>query len=106
MGSSVGSRRLTNQTLNTYAFTNVQISVLVGILLSDAWIILSKGSKNPRLGFKQSLDKSSCVWSVFMVLFPFCKSLPNVGTSKINSKTHYNLSFYTRSLPCLNEFYG
>ena len=72
IGSSIGFGRLTNQILNMYAFTNIQKSVLVDILLSDAWLNLGKGSKNPRLGFKQSLDKSSYVWNVFMVLFPFC----------------------------------
>ena len=105
MGSSLGSGRLTNQNLNMYAFTYTQRSVLVGILLSDAWLNLSKGGKNPRLGFKQSLDKSSYVWSVFMTLSPFCQSLPKLGTSKRNNKTHYYLNFFTRSLPCLNEFY-
>lgn len=55
MGSGVGSGRLTNQVLNMYAFTNIQRSVLVGILLLDGWLNLGKGSINPRLGFKQSL---------------------------------------------------
>lgn len=88
-----------------YAFTNDQKSVIVGILFSDAWLNLGKGSKNSRLGFKQSLDKSSYVWNVFTILFPFCQSFLNKGISKINNKTFYNLNFFTRSLPCLNEFY-
>jgi hypothetical protein len=44
-----------------YKFTNYQRSVIVGILLSDGWLNLAKGGKNPRLGFKQSFDKSSYV---------------------------------------------
>jgi hypothetical protein len=40
-----------------------------------------------------------------MTLSPFCQSLPKLGTSKRNNKTHYYLNFFTRSLPCLNEFY-
>lgn len=105
MGSGIYSGRLTNQVLNMYKFTNDQRSVLVGILLSDAWLNISKGGKNPRLGFKQSLDKSSYVWNVFMTLSPFCQSLPNLVVSKRNNKTLFSLSFFTRSLPCLNEFY-
>lgn len=105
MGSGISSGRLSNLGLNMYKFTNYQRSVLVGILLSDAWLIIVKGGKNPRLGFKQSLDKSSYVWNVFMLLAPFCQSLPNLQVSKRNNKTLYSLSFFTRSLPCLNEFY-
>ena len=105
MGSGIYSGRQSNLILNMYKFTNYQRSVLTGILLSDAWLILVKNGKNPRLGLKQSLDKSSYVWNVFNTLAPFCQSLPNLQFSKINNKTLHSFSFYTRSLPCLNEFF-
>jgi hypothetical protein len=61
MGSGVGSGRLTREVAEMYMFTNYQFSVVVGILLSDGWVIMCKGAVNPRLGFKQSLNKSSYV---------------------------------------------
>lgn len=105
MGWSIYSGRLSNLTLSMYKFTNYQRSVIVGILLSDGWLNLAKGGKNPRLGFKQSFDKSSYVWNVFIVLAPFCQSLPNLVISKINNHMLYGFNFFTRSLPCLHEFY-
>ena len=105
MGSGIYSGRFTNITLNMYKFTYYQRSVLVGILLSDGWLNITKGGKNPRLGFKQSLDKFSYVWNVFIILAPFCQSLPNLVISKRNNRMLYSFSFFTRSLPCLKEFY-
>ena len=58
MGSGVNSGRITKQVSEMYKFTSFQRSVIVGLLLSDAWLNICKGGKNPRLGFKQSLDKS------------------------------------------------
>ena len=106
IGSGVGSGRLPNQILKMYKFTNYQLSVLIGVLLSDGWLTLSKGSKNPRLGFKQSLNKSSYMWDVFSVLSPFCQSLPKFLVNKRNNKVYFGLNFFTRSLPCFNEYYS
>ena len=105
MGSGVGSGRLTREVAEMYKFTNYQFSVVVGILLSDGWVIMGKGAVNPRVGFKQSLEKSSYVWDVFLTLSPFCQSLPNYLLNKRNKNTYHSLNFFTRSLPCLKEFY-
>lgn len=71
--------RITKTVSEMYQFNNYQYSVIIGLLLSDAWIIYaSKGSKNPRLGFKQSLAKFGYFWSVFTILSPFCNSLPSL----------------------------
>ena len=106
MGSGVGSGRLTREVAEMYMFTNYQFSVVVGILLSDGWVIMCKGAVNPRLGFKQSLDKSSYVWDVFLTLSPFCQSLPNYLLNKRNKNTYHSFNFFTRSLPCLKELYS
>jgi hypothetical protein len=45
MGSGVGSGRLTKQVQEMYRFTNYQYSVIIGLVLSDAWLILGKGGK-------------------------------------------------------------
>lgn len=105
IGSSIGSGKLTRQVLEMYKLSNYQYSIVVGILLSDGCLIMGKGAVNPRLGFKQSLDKSSYVWNVFLILSPFCQSLPNLVVGKRNNKLLYGLNFFTRSLPCLKELY-
>ena len=95
MGSSVGSGRLTREVSEMYKLSNYQYSVVVGILLSDGCVIIGKGAVNPRLGFKQSLDKSSYVWNVFLTLSPFCQSLPHLVVGKRNNKLLYAFSFLT-----------
>lgn len=55
MGSGISQGRITKQVSEMYQFNNYQHSVVIGMLLSDAWVIYSKGGKNPRLGFKRPL---------------------------------------------------
>jgi hypothetical protein len=62
--------------------------------LSDGWVIMCKGAVNPRLGFKQSLNKSSYVWDVFLTLSPFCQSLPNYLLNKRNKNTYHSFNFF------------
>ena len=57
MGSGIGHGRLTRQVLEMYKFSNLQYSLVVGLLLSDGYINKGKKAKNPRLYLKQSLDK-------------------------------------------------
>jgi len=53
MSSGVGMGLITRQIAKMYKFNNYQYSVVIGLLLSDAWIIYNKRSVNPRIGFKQ-----------------------------------------------------
>lgn len=55
--SLVGRGRLTKQESNMIKFPPYQMSVIIGLLLSDGWLIIaSKTTKNARLGFAQSAD--------------------------------------------------
>ena len=80
-------------------------SIMVGILLSDAWLKISKRSKNALLGFAQSQMNSKYFWSVFFSLSHYCSSYPKIkvrnrlGTNTIESQ------FETRSMPCITELY-
>jgi len=49
--------------------------IIVGLVLSDGYLNISNGSKNARLGFKQSLEKSKYFWFVFNTLSHYCGSL-------------------------------
>ena len=58
MSSGVGMGLITRQIAKMYKFNNYQYSVVIGLLLSDAWIIYNKRSVNPRIGFKQKTKKN------------------------------------------------
>jgi len=75
--SSVGSGRITKVERNMIKLAPYQKSVIIGLLLSDGWLsIASKASKNARLWFKQSLDKSTYVFHVFNILSHYCSNVP------------------------------
>ncbi len=81
-----------------------QYSVVIGLLLSDGWIIFaSKTNKNARLGFKQSLARSYYVWFVFNQLSHYCSSYPIVTSGIRAGNRFYGLQIYTRSMPCITE---
>lgn len=106
MSSGIGTGRISRQLAEMYQFTSYQYSVIIGLILSDGWIIFSKGSTNPRLGFKQSLEKFSYFFHVFNILAPFCMSMPSLTVGKRNLTTTYALNFFTRSLPCLKSLHS
>lgn len=107
MSSGLGIGRINIQLAGMYQFTPYQYSVIIGLLLSDGWIIYSsKGSTNPRLGFKQSLEKFSYFFHVFNILAPFCMSKPSLIVGNRNFTTTYGLNFFTRSLPCFKSLHS
>lgn len=75
LGSTVGGR-LTRIQGNMVKLSKSMLGVLVGLILSDGYLNISNGSKNARLGFKQSLEKSKYFWFVFNTLSHYCGSLP------------------------------
>lgn len=79
--------------------------VIVGILLSDAWLNFSNPrSKNARLGFMQTYSHSGYFWFVFLILSHYCYSYAVYRERVRFGKNLYSLSFCTRSLPCITEF--
>lgn len=90
-----------------YEFTPYQYSVIIGLLLSDGWLVYSKkGSVNPRLGFKQSLEKFPYVFYVFNILSSVCNSMPSFYIGRRKKTTVYALSFFTRALPCIKNLHS
>lgn len=92
-----------------------QMSVAVGVLLSDGWTELSssKSSKlesikkrNACFKFKQSLDKFEYFMFVFNILSHYCSSLPSVIIGKRNNTVTYGLHFFTRALPCFTDLHN
>ena len=106
MESGIAYGRLNKQVLDMYKFNSFQFSVIIGLLLSDAWIIYSKRSVNPRLGFKQSLNKFNYFFKIYSILSPFCSSLPSLIISKRKNTITYGLNLFTRSLPCIKDLHS
>lgn len=99
-------RRLTTIELNMLNFPLYQRSVIVGLLLSDAWLTYaSVNHKYPRLGFEQTISQSHYVWFVYRVLAGYCFSLPRYVNRTRSGTPLTTVVFTTRHLPCLVEFY-
>jgi LAGLIDADG DNA endonuclease family len=78
--STVGVKYTRTQ-LSMVRLAPYQYSVIIGLILSDAWLrFASKRSKNALLGFKQSEAKSQYFVFVFTLLSHYCSSYPLVVT--------------------------
>jgi len=80
-------------------------SVIVGLLLSDGWLIISN-SKNARFGFKQALSNSAYVWFVFNILSHYCSSSPRLTSGIRAGKRFFGLQILTRLMPCRTELHS
>ena len=84
-----------------------QYSVIIGLLLSDGWLIFaSKTSKNARLGFQQSLANVSYALFVFNKLSHYCSNSTQLRSGIRAGNRFYGLQFFTRSMPCLTELHS
>jgi hypothetical protein len=107
LASQVGSGRLTKQESEMIILPLYQYSVIVGLILSDGWLIFaSSRSKNVRLGFKQSYSHKEYVYFTFFILSPYCSSFPRFIKGSKNGNQFFALEFFTRSLPCFSELYN
>lgn len=79
-------------------------SILVGILISDGWMGISK-SGNTRFFFKQSLDRIEYFLDVYSKFAHYCSNYPQVKVENLNNNKFYGIYFATRSLPCFTYYY-
>lgn len=85
-------------------------SLIVGILLSDAWMNKS-GHWNPRLGLKQSTRRDDVknfpfLLYVYSELAYLCSAPLYKGKQITRDKTFYSWSFQTRQLGCFIEIWN
>jgi len=102
--STVG-KKYTNKQLAMVRLTPFTRSVIIGLILSDGWLIRAS-RPNARLGFKQSLSHASYVWFVFNLLSHYCFSYPSLVIGIRAGNRNYALQFFTRSMPCLTELHS
>ena len=102
----MGSGRFTKQEAAMIMLAPYQLSVVVGLILSDCWLYYAtKHSKNAGLGFEQSYLKSEYFWEVFRLLSHYCSSLPSFKSRVRFTKTNQTWYMQTRALPCLTELH-
>ena len=105
--SGVGWGRHTKQERNMITIPSYQYSVIVGLLLSDGWLIIPSATHiSPRLGFSQSLSHFKYVWFVFNILSHYCENFPVLRVRKRGAKTYWCVDVITRALPCFSEIYS
>lgn len=88
-------------------------SLLVGILISDAWLQRTEINKSDltRLAFKQSIDKFEYFFMVYNYLSHYCSNSPslsitNLRSTKLNfKKIHIGIYFVTRSYPVFSKWH-
>jgi len=105
--STVGMK-FTRKQLATVRLPAYTKGVIVGLILSDGWLIISN-SKNARLGFAQSGDHSEYFWFVFFSLSHYCSSYPRVRIRTnvlLSRKETISLQLFTRLMPCMTELHS
>jgi len=104
LGSGLGfNYPITKIVRSMFNFPAYHFSVIIGLLLSDGWVGGSRGI-NPRFEFDQSTKSFAYAWHIFMILAPFCSSLPYFRTGVRKGKAFYSLKIFTRALPCIKFF--
>lgn len=97
--------RLTNSEKFLLNLTPRVKSVIIGLILSDAWI-QKREEWNTRIGFKQSIVNFPYLWNVFLELSYLCSGLPKLAKAVTRGKIFYSVYFNTRQLACLNEIFN
>ena len=104
LSSTIGYGRYTKIVKQMVKLPSYQESVVIGLILSDGYLISAKPHENPSLNLKQSFKNSSYVWFVFSILSHYCNRLPYPVVNIRNGKVHNSLVLSTRGLPCFNEY--
>lgn len=96
LGSMINNEYYSPKIKNLINIPKNKKSIIVGLLLSDAWVLRSNKGKL-RLAFKQSMKNFAYFWSVFTSLNHYCKSYPLVIKTNLKGKIYYGIQFITRT---------
>jgi hypothetical protein len=98
--------RFNNYVRNLTIFPKHIISQLIGHLLGDGALVMSKTSKIPYFVFTQTLKRFDYIWSVFLQFSHYCSQYPSLTISR---EVYHFMRFHTRSYPIMltlnNLFY-
>lgn len=97
--------RLTNSDKTLLKLTPRVKSIIIGLILSDAWL-QKRGHWNSRIGFKQSINNFPYLWNIYNELGYLCSGLPMAAKTVTRGKIFYSVFLQTRQLACLNEIFN
>lgn len=80
-------------------------SILIGLILSDAWL-QKRGNWNSRIGFKQSIINFPYLWYIYNELAYLCSGLPMSAKTILRGKIFNSVYLQTRQLESLNEIFN
>ena len=101
--SSMNPRiRLSKAEYANMRFTPRITSILIGMLLGDGWMQITKG-RQPRMAMKQSIINFAHLWETFIELAVICSSYPYCSWNTLRGKRFLSITLQTRRFPCLNE---
>lgn len=98
------NKNLTKLDRDYIILTKEEKSILIGLLLSDAWL-QKRQSWNPRIALKQSIKHFKFLWNTFIKLSKLCSSFPYLTKTFKRGKLFLGITFQTRQLKCLQEIY-
>lgn len=96
--------RLTNSEKTLLNLTPRIQSIIIGLILSDAWV-QKKGHWNTRIGFKQSIINFPYLWYIYTEIGYLCSGLPILAKAVTRGKLFHAVYIQTRQLACLNEIF-
>ena len=97
--------KITNIERNMIQLTSRVRSIIVGLILSDAWM-RKHGHWNPRIGLKQSVKNFTYLWQVYNELAYLCSGPLYLSKNVKRGTLFYSWSFETRQLNCLMEIFN
>ena len=97
--------RLTNSDKTLLKLTPRVKSIIIGLILSDAWL-QKRGHWNSRIGFKQSINNFPYLWNIYNELGYLCSGLPMAAKTVTRGKIFHSVFLQTRRLTCLNEIFN
>ena len=97
--------RLTNSDKTLLKLTPRVKSIIIGLILSDAWL-QKRGHWNSRIGFKQSINNFPYLWNIYNELGYLCSGLPMAAKTVTRGKIFHSVFLQTRQLACLNEIFN
>ena len=97
--------RLTNSDKTLLKLTPRVKSIIIGLILSDAWL-QKRGHWNSRIGFKQSMNNFPYLWYIYNELGYLCSGLPMAAKTVTRGKIFHSVFLQTRQLACLNEIFN
>lgn len=101
-GSTLKYGEYSKYAINSTYFSKHIISQLVGHLLGDGSIPITKTSVNPLFIFTQTAKRFNYVWFVYNKLIHYSNASPTLTLNKRNNIIHGTLRVYTRSYPYLH----